>query len=172
MSRTTSARADRSAAVQRIGGYAPISSYAAIGDGRTVALVAADGAIDWLPLPELDSPSVFGAILDAERGGGFALAPELPYTVERRDLPGTNVLETTFWTGRGAVRITDAMTVPGSGLGPLRELSRRVEGLAGAVPMCWSVAPRFGYAAAVTRLGWRAGVPVATAGGDALAICS
>jgi GH15 family glucan-1,4-alpha-glucosidase len=158
--------------MERIGGYAPISSYAAIGDGRTVALVAADGAIDWLPLPELDSPSVFGAVLDAERGGRFALAPDLPHTVERRYLPGTNVLQTTFSTARGAVRVTDAMTVPGGGLGPMRELVRRVEGLAGAVPMSWSVAPRFGYAQGATCLGVRAGTPVATAGGDALAICS
>jgi GH15 family glucan-1,4-alpha-glucosidase len=158
--------------VQRVGGYAPISSYAAIGDGRTVALVAGDCSIDWLPLPELDSPSVLGAVLDAERGGRFALAPELPYAVERRYLPGTNVLETTFSTGRGRVRISDAMTLPSGGLGPLREVSRRVEGLDGRVPMSWSVEPRFGYAGASTRLGWRAGTPVASAGGDALAVCS
>jgi GH15 family glucan-1,4-alpha-glucosidase len=153
-------------------GYAPIRSYAAIGDGRTVALVAGDGSIDWLPLPELDSPSVFGAMLDAGRGGRFALAPELPYAVERRYRPGTNVLETVFSTDRGRVRVTDAITVPSGGLGPLRELSRRIEGLAGSVPMSWSVEPRFGYAGVATRLGWRAGVPVATAGGDALAVCS
>ena len=159
-------------ALRRIGGYAPIDAYAAIGDGRTVALVARDGAVDWLPLPELDSPSVFGAVLDAERGGCFALAPEVPYAVERRYLPDTNVLETVFTTDGGAVRVTDAMTVPDGGLGPLRELSRRVEGLAGRVPMAWSVEPRFGYAEASVRIDWRAGVPVATAGGDALAVCS
>jgi GH15 family glucan-1,4-alpha-glucosidase len=158
--------------VQRVGGYAPISSYAAIGDGRTVALVAGDGSIDWLPLPELDSPSVLGAVLDAERGGRFALAPEPPYAVERRYLPGTNVLETTFSTDRGRVRLSDAMTLPGGELGPLREVSRRVEGIAGRVPMSWSVEPRFGYAGASTRLGWRAGTPVATAGADALAVCA
>jgi GH15 family glucan-1,4-alpha-glucosidase len=159
-------------ASRRTGGYEPIGGYAAIGDGRTVALVARDGAIDWLPLPELDSPSVFCAVLDAERGGCFALAPRVPYAVERRYLPGTNVLETVFTTGGGAVRVTDAMTVPDGGLGPLRELSRRVEGLAGRVPMAWSVEPRFAYAAASVRIDWRAGVPVATAGGDALAVCS
>jgi GH15 family glucan-1,4-alpha-glucosidase len=158
--------------LQRVGGYAPISSYAAIGDGRTVALVAGDGSIDWLPLPELDSPSVLSAVLDAERGGRFALAPELPYAFERRYLPGTNVLETTFSTDRGRVRVSDAMTLPSGGLGPLREISRRIEGLEGRVPMSWSVEPRFGYAGASTRLGWRAGTPVATAGGDALAVCS
>ncbi len=156
----------------RVGGYAPIRSYAAIGDGRTVALVAEDGSVDWLPLPELDSPSVFGALLDAERGGSFALAPEAPYAVERRYLPGTNVLETVFSTAGGSVRVTDALTVPAQGLGPLRELSRRVEGLSGTVPMAWSVEPRFGYAGSPTRLGWRGEVPVASAGGDALAVRS
>src|SRR5919107_121826 len=163
---------DPSSAAPRIGGYAPISAYAAIGDGRTVALVARDGAVDWLPLPELDSPSVFCAVLDAERGGRFALAPRVPYAVERRYLPGTNVLETVFTTDGGAVRVTDAMTVPDGRLGPMRELSRRVESLAGRVPMAWSVEPRFAYAEASVRIDWRAGVPVATAGGDALAVCS
>jgi len=159
-------------AFQRPGGYAPISSYAAIGDGRTVALVARDGSIDWLPLPELDSPSVFGAVLDAGSGGQFALCPEAPYAVERRYVPGTNVLETVFSTDTGTVRVTDALTVPAGGLGPLRELARRVEGLAGSVRMAWSVEPRFGYAGVSSRVGWRAGVPVATAGGDALAVCA
>jgi GH15 family glucan-1,4-alpha-glucosidase len=110
-------------------------------------------------------------MLDSARGGRFALAPEAPHTAERRYLPGTNVLETTFSTSRGTVRVSDAMTMPADGLEPLRELSRRVEGLDGDVPMTWSVEPRFGYAAASTRLGWRAGVPVATTGGDAAAVC-
>ncbi|MGH3393384.1 MAG: glycoside hydrolase family 15 protein [Streptosporangiaceae bacterium] len=159
-------------ASRRCRGYAPLRSYAAIGDGRTVALVADDGTIDWLALPDLDSPSVFGALLDAGRGGCFALAPAVPFRVARRYVSETNVLETTFSTAEGVVRVRDAMTVQGRALGPFRELQRRMEGVTGRVPMSWSVQPQFGYGAAATRLTWRAGVPVATSGSEALAICS
>ncbi|MGH8999768.1 MAG: glycoside hydrolase family 15 protein, partial [Acidimicrobiia bacterium] len=153
-------------------GYRPIRDYAALGDGRTVALVARDGSVDWLCLPDLDSPSVFGALLDARRGGRATLAPEVPYRAERRYLPGTNVLETTFTSNEGAVRVTEALTLTGSGLSPLRELVRRVEGLSGDVPMGWSVEARFGYGERRTVLGRRSGVPVAGSGNQAVAVCS
>jgi GH15 family glucan-1,4-alpha-glucosidase len=156
----------------RIEGYAPLRDYAAIGDGRTVALVASDGTIDWLCLPDLDSPSTFAAIVDAEGGGHFALAPEDSYTATRRYLPGTNVLETTFTTGAGRVRVTDAMTLPTSGLSPYRELVRRVEGLSGRVPLAWKLEPRPEYGTAPSRVSRRAGVPTADKGRDALALLS
>jgi len=154
----------------RTGGYAAIRDYAAIGDGRAVALVAADGAIDWLCTPDLDSPSVFAALLDADRGGSFELCPTEPFRVERRYLPGTNILETTFHTDGGAVRVVDAMTLAGPGLSPFRELARRIEGLAGHVSLRWHIEPRFGYAGATTRIERRLGIPVASSGASALAV--
>jgi GH15 family glucan-1,4-alpha-glucosidase len=154
----------------RIDGYAPIRDYGAIGDGRTIALVAKDGAVDWLCLPDLDSPSVFGALLDSERGGRFALQPESEYETRRRYVPETNVLETTFVTPTGEVRITDALTLPTEGLAPHRELLRTAEGIAGEVPLRWSVEPRFGYAEAEVRFDRRAGIPVVAHRHDAIGV--
>ena len=154
----------------RLAGYAPLRDYAAIGDGRTVALVARDGSIDWLPLPDLDSPTVFAAILDPERGGRFALEPGVSYGAERRYLPDTNVLETTFHTDQGSVRVTDALTLPDDGLTPYRELQRKIDGLSGSVPLHWRVEPRFGYGGWPVRLARRQGLPIATAANDAIAV--
>lgn len=126
-------------------GYLAIGEYAAIGDGRSLALVGSDGSIDWMCLPNLDAPSVFGAILSPRTGGRFVLQPRVPHEVSRRYVERTNVLETTFSTADGTVRVTDALTIDNSVTAPWRELVRRVEGLSGSVPMRWRFDPRFEY---------------------------
>jgi len=160
------------AATGRIDGYAPLRDYAAIGDGRTVALVARDASIDWLCLPNLDSPWLFGALLDEANGGSFSLSPSDRFEATRRYLPHTNVLETTFRTQSGSLRVTDAMTLPSSGLCPERELVRVVDGLDGSVEVAWRVQPRFGSGFESTHFGRRSGIPVAWSGNDAIAVCS
>lgn len=129
----------------RAGGYLSIGAYAAIGDSRSLALVGRDGSIDWLCIPELDSPSVFAALLDPGRGGQFLLAPAVGFRAQRRYVERTNVLETTFETDEGRVRVTEALTIDNSQAAPWRELVRQVEGLSGTVPMRWRFEPRFGY---------------------------
>jgi GH15 family glucan-1,4-alpha-glucosidase len=148
----------------------PIRDHAAIGDGRTVALVTLDGSIDWLCLPDLDSASVFGSLLDLRSGGTFTLAPDVPFGASRHYVAGTNVLVTVFETDAGTVRVTDAMTLPDGGLAPARELCRRIEVESGSVPMRWEVCPRFGYGEDTTSISLRAGIPVATTGNLAVAV--
>ena len=152
-------------------GYAAIEQYAVIGDGRTAALVARDGSIDWLCLPDFDSPSVFGRLLDAENGGAFELAPTVPYESEREYVPGTNVLTTAFRTSDGVARVTDALTlVDRATVAPMREVVRRIEGVAGDVTLEWRVTPRFDYARRIPRISRRGPAVVAESGRTAVAV--
>ncbi|HEY5821527.1 MAG TPA: glycoside hydrolase family 15 protein [Propionibacteriaceae bacterium] len=125
-------------------GYADLRSYAAIGDGRTIALIARDGQIDWLPLPSLDSLPPFAALVDATAGGCIALAPVADFTVSRSYVPDTNVLTTTFTTATGVVRVTDALNTGVAGRLPWSELARRIDGVSGEVELRAVVAPGTG----------------------------
>src|SRR5216683_2621665 len=97
------------------GTYQPIEDYAVIGNLHTVALVGKNGSIDWCCIPRFDSPSVFGALLDANKGGFFRIAPVLEEGVKcgRKQLylPETNILITRFLTADGMGEITDFMPV-------------------------------------------------------------
>lgn len=125
----------------RARGYAALRGYAAIGDGRTVALIARDGRIDWLPVPGLTTAPAFAALLDERRGGRFELQPEDPFTATRAYVDGTNVLRTRFTTADGEVAVTDALVTGIAGRLPWMQLVRRIDGIRGAVPMRWAVVP-------------------------------
>ncbi|MPZ22492.1 MAG: glycoside hydrolase family 15 protein [Dehalococcoidia bacterium] len=91
--------------------YLPISDYGLIGAMHTCALVGNNGSIDWACLPAFDSPSTFGRLLDWRKGGYYQVAPVDVVSVERRYLPRTNVLETTFTTASGVARLVDFMPI-------------------------------------------------------------
>src|SRR5258705_10723199 len=106
--------------------YAPIGDYGIIGDLNTIALVGMDGSIDFLCLPHFDSPSVFAALVDTERGGRFQIAPLLDSATRKQlYLPDTNVLLTRFLDANGVAELSDFMPVEDVGLAP--NLVRRWE---------------------------------------------
>ena len=141
-------------------GYPDIRELAAIGDGSLLAVLDREATIRWLCLPRIDSPSVFGSLLDPDRGGHFFLRPSIPFEVKRSYLPHTNVLRTDFHTARGVVRVLDSMNVGMHGLLSWREVGRRIEGLSGNVPMHWEVLPRFDYGRVPADFRLQNGYPV------------
>ena len=167
---TEAERASRRLLPERTDGYAAIRDYAVLGDGRSAVLVAADGQVDWWPLPKLDSPPACGALLDPAAGGHFLLRPAGDCEFSRRYIPGTNVLETFYWTSTGAARVTDSLNSGLAGRLPWVELARRAEAVHGAVELEWEFVPgnRFGTAKPfVTRSD---GVPVIKLGDQLLAV--
>ena len=126
--------------------YLPISEHGLIGDLRTAALVGANGSIDWYCCPRFDAPSVFGAILDAERGGSFDLAADVPARTRQFYFPDTNVLITRFFAADGVAEIQDFMPVVDESREAARHrLIRRVVCVRGTLPFRARIAPRFGY---------------------------
>ncbi len=89
--------------------YKPISDYGIIGNMVSAALVARTGSIDWCCLPRFDSPSIFAAILDDEKGGKFGIEPHSHFESSQFYLTDTNVLQTVFQTETGTVMLTDFM---------------------------------------------------------------
>ncbi|GAF84351.1 unnamed protein product, partial [marine sediment metagenome] len=89
--------------------YKSIGDYGLIGNHHSAALVSNDGSIDWCCLPRFDSPSVFAAILDDEKGGRFQVKPQTSFQSRQAYLPNTNVLQTTFQTETGTATLIDFM---------------------------------------------------------------
>ena len=125
----------------------PLAARGIIGDGYTAALVRPDGVIDWLCMPRFDSPSVFGAMLDPERGGSTGLTPvAYPFESMQAYDPDTNVLETLHTVkDEGVLRVTDFMPWSDDPRATIHEVHRRVECREGAVEIEATFDPRFDY---------------------------
>ncbi|MEU8567520.1 glycoside hydrolase family 15 protein [Streptomyces pathocidini] len=130
--------------------YLPVAEHGLIGDLRTSALVGTDGTIDWYCCPRFDAPSVFASILDADKGGSFELAADVPARTKQFYFPDTNVLITRFFADGGVGEIQDFMPIvdtEDSREVDRHRLIRRVVCVRGSLPFRARVAPRFEYGA-------------------------
>ncbi|MET9255446.1 glycoside hydrolase family 15 protein [Streptomyces sp. NPDC003717] len=169
------------------GGYPPIAEHGLIGDLRTAALVGTDGRIDWFCAPRFDSPSIFGALLDAEKGGSWGIEPTCEVTAHHQFyFPDTTILVTRLLTEEGMVEVQDLMPVLRARDPEHRQrLVRRVSCVRGSMRLRTRIAPRPDYGRAEVRaerhgdaVGFhspgltvrlRATVPLETDGADAVA---
>lgn len=135
----------------------PIADHALLSDRHSSALVDKAGSVEWLCFPRFDSPSVFARILD-EDAGHWSIRPTGDYEVQRRYLDDSLVLETTFRTSDGTLRITDALALgPDNdehrlGIGAPHLLVRVVTCVAGEVEVDVSYRPRPEYGLVTSTL--------------------
>jgi GH15 family glucan-1,4-alpha-glucosidase len=132
--------------------YKLIEDYGIIGDMHTAGLISNDGSLDWLCLPDFDSPSVFASLLDEEKGGYFRIyGPDSEDSQTRQFyFPETNVLMTRFSSSGSVAQLADFMEVH-EGVGPQshedhgRRVIRQVQGVQGTTHMRLECFPRFDY---------------------------
>jgi GH15 family glucan-1,4-alpha-glucosidase len=128
----------------------PIAEYGMLADCNSAAHVSRAGSVDWLCLPRYDSPAIFARLLGPD-AGHWSIRPAGEFHGEHQYLPGTLVLETTFTTGSGTVKVTDALAFAEGqrghdlGLSSPHELLRLVEGVSGTVELVLELAPRPEY---------------------------
>jgi GH15 family glucan-1,4-alpha-glucosidase len=132
-------------------GYKPIENYGIVGDLNTAALVGMDGSIDFMCFPRFDSPTVFAALLDDEKGGRFQLAPLNTDARQKQSyMPDSNVLLTRFLAEEGLAEVSDFMPI--EELGHQHDLVRRAKVVRGCMRFRMVCEPRFDYARAPHRV--------------------
>ena len=127
--------------------YPLIADHGLIGNLQTAALVATDGTIDWFCAPRFDSPSIFGSLLDHDRGGHFKIKPTVD-TFTRRQLyyPDTAILVTRFLTESGVGEVVDFMPIrSGTVASDRHQLVRMLRCVRGEMTFALDIAPRFDY---------------------------
>ena len=132
--------------MKRIADYQPIENYGVIGDLNTVALVGLNGSIDFMCFPDFDSPTVFVALLDKQKGGFFRISPKSAGSSLKQKqmyLPDTGVLLTRFLQKDGVGELTDFMPVESMFIG--KELIRSVTCVHGQLDFTMECCPRFDY---------------------------
>jgi len=123
--------------------YQPIENYGVIGDLHTVALVGMDGSIDFMSFPHFDSPTIFAALLDHQKGGRFKISPQLGGARQKQlYLSDTNVLLTRFLSEEGVAEISDFMPIEE---GFSHQLVRRAKTVRGEVHFSLRCEPQFDY---------------------------
>src|SRR3954464_15091681 len=138
------------AAIGERGAFTPTGEYGLLADCNSAALVARDGSIDWLCLPRYDSDAIFARLLDPD-GGHWSIRPAAGSTGGGRYVAGSLVIETTFTTATGVVRLRDAMAfAPGQrghdlGHDAPHEVLRAVEGVPGSGERVMELVPRPEY---------------------------
>ena len=126
--------------------YPNISDHGLIGDLQTAALVTTDGTVDWFCCPRFDSPSVFGSLLDADKGGYFRVAPDRDdYVTRQLYFPDTAILITRFMTPDGVGEVTDFMPVTGNRATSRHRLVRLLRVVRGSMRFVIDIKPRFDY---------------------------
>ncbi|KUJ65577.1 glucoamylase [Streptomyces albus subsp. albus] len=126
--------------------YPLIENHGLIGDLQTAALVTTDGTVDWFCCPRFDSPSVFGALLDKDKGGHCTVRPAHgTYATKQLYFPDTAILVTRFMTEAGAGEVVDFMPVTGTTATPRHRLVRMVRCVRGSMTFEFDIAPRFDY---------------------------